>query len=222
LGGEPVEFAIGDRVVAKAMTGGDGRAYAEYLPRMRGPVTMTVRLTDSRRVRSEPATATVFAWERRRPILLVELDALIETPQAIPLPFPGAPAVGLSGRKAVPDAAGALKRLAEFYYNLIYVAQADEHVSRETRDWLVEQGFPIGVVARPNKGPDGLARTLDELRAEGWDHMKAGVGRSVAFADTLVKQRIPVVLIPPPDRGDVPKKAQTAKDWKELRKKLQS
>ena len=36
LGGESLEFLVQGKVVGTTMTGGDGRAYLEYTPRMRG------------------------------------------------------------------------------------------------------------------------------------------------------------------------------------------
>jgi hypothetical protein len=60
---------------------------------------------------------------------------------------------------------------------------------------------------------------IESLRADGWDNVKAGIGRTRDFAEGLVAQRLDVVIVPEPDRGQLPKKAQVAKSWKDVRKK---
>lgn len=50
--------------------------------------------------------------------------------------------------------------------------------------------------------------------------MKAGIGRTKLFAETLLQHRVDVVLVPEPPKGDLPRKAKAAKDWKDVRKKL--
>ena len=70
IGGEQIEFAVAGKKVGTAMTGGDGRAFLEYTPRMPGNRGITVKLISNKRVESPEATATLACWERRRPILL--------------------------------------------------------------------------------------------------------------------------------------------------------
>ncbi|MBI4400969.1 MAG: hypothetical protein HY581_05000, partial [Nitrospirae bacterium] len=62
---------------------------------------------------------------------------------------------------------------------------------------------------------------IDTMRTEGWDNLKAGIGRTREFAEVLDEHRMTVVIVPEPDRGEFPKKTQMAKDWQEVRKKLQ-
>ena len=50
LGGESLEFLVEGKVVGTTMSGGDGKAYLEYTPRMRGNLGITVRLSESPRV----------------------------------------------------------------------------------------------------------------------------------------------------------------------------
>ena len=58
------------------------------------------------------------------------------------------------------------------------------------------------------------------LRADGWTNVKAGIDKSRTFAEVLVTHRMEVVLVPEPDKGEVPKKAKAVKEWKDIRKKL--
>lgn len=229
LGGEQLELVVGGKAVAKAMTGGDGRGYLEYTPQLRGNHEVTVRLAPNRRVSSTPATAVLGAWERRRPILLVEVAALRQPDKASPLPVPSMP-IPLSGQEnpePAPDAAAELSRLTQFFYNVMYVSWSPQEKGgsitgdgEDVREWLARHKFPRGLSVRVDPGKRGLGEKIDELGAKGWKNVKAGIGRSVAFADVLVEHRMDVVIVPEPERGELPKKAKAVKTWKEVRTKL--
>ncbi|HJU04099.1 MAG TPA: Ig-like domain-containing protein [Nitrospiraceae bacterium] len=226
LGGELVEFRVGGKTVGTAMTGGDGRARLEYTPHMRGNQTITVRLADSKRAQAAGGTATLFAWERRRPIVLIEFAALTEPTQNA---WPGIP--GLTGQTGVlhsptplPEAANELKRLTDFFFNVAYVSRAGPPgpvAMDELRDWLTQKGFPPGILLSIKPEKAALTTLIDDLRGQGWDNVKAGVGRTKEFAEVLIDHRIGAIIVPEPDRGDLPRKAQVAKGWKDVRKKLQ-
>ena len=127
-------------------------------------------------------------------------------------------------RKAVADAPAELKRLSDYYFNVIYLARGapDElEEPTELRRWLTSQQFPPGLVMAIGPRVPSLESTLTELRQDGWSNVKAAIGRSLDFAETMVRERLLVVIVPPPERGELPRKAQVAKDWKEVRKKLQ-
>ena len=62
LGGEQLELLIEGKPVAKAMTGGDGRAFLDFTPKVRGNHGVTVRLAASPRVASPEAKAVLGAW----------------------------------------------------------------------------------------------------------------------------------------------------------------
>ena len=228
LGGEQVEFAVEGRNVGTAMTGGDGRAFLEYTPRMRGNQEITVKLAPNKRVESQEAKGTLFSWERRRPILLVELAVLAEEPKSPPVPVPALP-LELGPRQSppvMPDAANELKRLTDYFYNVIYLswsgrqAFADE---ADARAWLRQHHFPPGLTLRLTGGGPALNGKLDEVKGDGWDNLKAGIGRTRAFAEVLAERRMPVIILPASDREEegLPKKSAVVKSWKEVRKKLQ-
>ncbi|MGQ0810100.1 MAG: hypothetical protein ACT4OO_02600 [Nitrospiraceae bacterium] len=227
LGGEKLELVIEGKVAATAMTGGDGRAFFEYKPTMRGNHTMTVRVASNTRVTSSETTATLAAWERRRSILFVEMAALVEESK---IPLISVPAISGLARPSelvpVPDAANELTRLTQFYYNVAYLAWLGKDSSPaisqagDIRDWLRTHKFPLGLAIAVNPGQEALGQKLDELKAGGWTVLKAGIGRTRAFAEVLIEHRIEVVIVPEPTRGDLPRKAKVAKDWKEVRKKL--
>jgi hypothetical protein len=222
LGGEQIDFLVGGKKVGTALTGGDGRGFLEYTPRMRGNLSLTVRLVESPRVSSVEGHGTLFSWERRRPILLVEVASLMEDTKIpiVPLPPLSADKILALPSTPAPDAANELKRLTDFYFNLMYVTRhSGTGESEELRQWLHKHGFPPGPIVAIQTGEGALTTMIDSLRTDGWDNVKAGIGRTREFADVLVAQRLDVVIIPEPDRAQLPKKAQVAKSWKEVRKK---
>lgn len=224
LGGERVEFHVGGHSIGTAMTGGDGRAFLEHTPRMRGPQQIRVKLAPSPRATSPDATGTLWCWERRRPILLVDLEVVVQ-PQKSPLPFPSLPLdFGQNRGKAEPDAAEELKRLAEFFYNVIYVSRSgpeDGAALEEIRTWLRDHRFPSGLAIMVKPGAEALTEKIDEMRAEGWDNLRAGIGRTKEFAEVLLAHRMGAVILPASDKDqDLPRKAKVVKNWKEVRKKL--
>ena len=225
LGGEPLELVRNGQVVGKAMTGGDGRAVFQFTPNMRGLATLTVRVGDSPRVGTAESTTNVAAWERRKPILAVEVAALMEEPvPSSPVP---SLVLGEKGNRApMPDAAGELNKLTQFYYNLIYVATAENDRSdgfatnELIRAWLKAHKFPPGHILVLPAGTDAVGTKLDELHAAGWKTLKVGVGRSKTFAEAFLQRRLEAVVVPEPAKGEVPRKAKVAKDWRDVRKKL--
>jgi hypothetical protein len=228
LGGEQIELVVGGKSVGKAMTGGDGRAFLDYTPKARGNHEIIVKLVPNLRVASPDAKAMLGAWERRRPILLVEVAALVQPEKASLVPVPSLP-IPLGEREGpvpAPDAADELKRLSQFFYNVVYVTwspkeAADPFGSKaDVREWLAQRKFPSGLSMAVHPGEQALAAKIVQLRADGWTNVKAGIGRHKAFAEVLVANRMDVVIVPEPDKGDLPKKAKVVKEWKDIRKKL--
>jgi len=195
---------------------------------MRGNQEITVRLVPNKRVESQPAKGTLFSWERRRPILLVELAVLIEGPKSPSVALPPLP-LDLGPRlspAAAPDAAEELKRLTDYFYNVIYLSWREPQGFAEEddlREWLRRHHFPPGLAVKLTGGASALSNKLDALKAEGWDNLKAGIGRTRVFAESLAERRLPVIIMPASDRGGegLPKKTAVIKQWKEVRKKLQ-
>lgn len=229
LGGEPVELLVDGQPAASTMTGGDGRAYFEYVPRRSGVFPMSIRLGASPRVTATESSARLFVWERRRPILLVEGAALVEQGANKPPPFPSLPGDTKPGapKDLATDASEELGRLSQFYYNLVYVAWpadgTDGAIGAETlRRLMAENRLPVGYVLSVKPGRQALEAALRDLKQQGWSQMKAGIGRSKAFAEALLEQRMEVVVVSESEsrKREVPRKAKVAKGWKDVRKKL--
>jgi len=225
LGGEPIELLVAGNVVATAMTGGDGRAYLSYSPKAKGAVPFTVRVGTTPRVVVSEAGANLAVWERRSPIMAVEMAALMEDPvgQGPTVTWPGKEA---EGRRPMPDAAEELGKLTQFYYNVLYVVTEDkavgtnDQVNAQARQWLKDQKFPVGHILVLPSDPEAFGAKLDELHAAGWKTLKIGVGRTKAFAEAFLQRRLDAVMVPEPAKGEAPRKAKVAKGWKDVRKKM--
>jgi len=225
LGGEPIELLIAGNAVATAMTGGDGRAFLSYTPKAKGVVPFTVRVGTTPRVALAEVGANLAVWERRSPIMAVEMAALMKD-TAGEGPTIAGPGKEVEGRRPMPDAAEELGKLTQFYYNVLYVVTQDkaggttDQVNAQARQWLKDHKFPVGHILVLPSGPETFGAKLDELHAAGWKTLKVGVGRTKAFAEVFVQRRLEAVMVPEPAKGDAPRKAKVAKEWKEVRKKM--
>jgi hypothetical protein len=225
LGGEPIQLLVAGNVVATAMTGGDGRAFLSYTPKAKGTVPFTVRVGDTPRIAVAEASANLAVWEHRSPIMAVEMVSLMEDAvgQGPTVTWPGKDA---EGRRPMPDAADELGKLTQFYYNVLYVVTVDkasgskDHVNAQARQWLKDHKFPVGYILVLPSDPEAFGTKLDEMHAAGWKSLKIGVGRTKAFAETFLQRRLDAVMVPEPAKGEAPRKAKVAKEWKEVRKKM--
>jgi len=206
--GISLELVQDARVLATAVTDEHGIAALRFVPARRGSQQLIVRTVSGAAV-TATAAVTVAVWERRTPILTVETAALRD-------PASGEPD---------PDAAEELRRVSQFYYNLVYVAVESGDAGRtraavdRTRRWLTEHGFPVGYVSVA-ASPEAFGPKLDELRSAGWTTIKVGVGRTKEFAEAFVQRRLEAVVVPEPAKGEAPHKAKVAKTWKDVRRQL--
>jgi hypothetical protein len=223
LGGEPLELVVDGKVVATALTGGDGRAFFTYTPKAQGLAPVQVRVGNSPRVDQAEGQANLAVWERRQPILVIELSSLIEEP--MPSRIPPIGIILESERKPIAEAVNELGKLTQFYYKVVYVVNVPVGIdgfqrSAEVRDWLKKHKFPTGYVLALPADTMALGTKIDELHASGWKTIKTGVGRSKAFAEAFLQRRLDAIMVPEPAKGEAPRKAKVAKDWKDVRRKL--
>ncbi len=136
------------------------------------------------------------------------------------------PGKDVEGRRPMPDAAAELGKLTQFYYNVLYVVTNDkavgtnDQVGAQARQWLKDQKFPVGHIIVLPSSPEAFGAKLDEWHAAGWTTLKIGVGRTKAFAEAFLQRRLDAVMVPEPAKGEAPRKAKVAKEWKEVRKKM--
>ncbi len=223
LGGEPLELVVDGKVVATALTGGDGRAFFTYTPKAQGLAPVHVRIGNSPRIDQAEGQANLAVWEKRQPILVVELSSLIEEP--LPSRVPSIGIAFESERKPIAEAVNELGKLTQFYYKVVYVMHVPVGIdgfqrSAEARDWLRRHKFPTGYILALPADTNALGAKIDELHAAGWRTVKVGVGRSKVFVESFVQRRLDAIMVPEPTKGEVPRKAKVAKDWKDVRRKL--
>ena len=161
------------------MTGGDGRAFLSFIPKGKDILPIQVRTGSSPRVSSAEGEAHLVVWERRTPILMVELTALMEDVHAETPVSRLVPRIDPEARP-IADAADELGKLTQFYYGVIYVVTvpsgADVFVTTvEARTWLSTHKFPRGLVLALSGGEDALGAKIDELHQAGWKSAKTGI-----------------------------------------------
>ncbi len=223
LGGEPLELVVDGKVVATSLTGGDGRAFFTYTPKVQGLATTHVRVGNSPRIDKAEGQANLAVWEKRQPILVIELSSLIE--ELLPSRVPSIGIALESERKPMAEVADELGKLTQFYYRVIYIVTMPVggdgfQKSTEARDWLKRHKLPTGYILALPADTNALGTRIDEFHAAGWKTIKTGVGRSKAFAEAFLQRRLEAIIVPEPAKGEVPRKAKVAKDWKDVRRKL--
>ena len=221
LGGETITFVVQGQHAGSALTGGDGRAFLEFKTHMRGNHKIVATVESSPRVESLEGKGNLASWERRRPILLVDVSTLVQGDGSISLPT--LPVVGKLGAPGKPQehAAQELSKLTEFYYNVVYVHERQGAALHETRAWLRQHEFPVGITRMVPQDSKALLAFMNELKEGGWDNLEAAIGRTWEFAHTLVKNRIKTVIFPDPgEKKKYPRRAKIVKSWKEVRKQL--
>lgn len=222
LGGETVTFFVQGQLVGTALTGGDGWAFLEYKTHMRGNHKIVAEVEESPRVHPTKGEGNFASWERRKPILLVDVMTLLKKKDAGPISFPGMTLfTPLKWGDADEDAPTELTKLGEFYYNIIYLYRGNKSDIERIREWLKAAGFPPGITRVIDPGPGTLLEFIQQLKERGWDNIEAGVGRSQDFANTLVKNRIKTVIFPDRSKKEkFPRRAKIVSEWKEVRKHL--
>lgn len=223
LGGETITFTVQGQHAGTALTGGDGRAFLEFKIPMRGNHKIVATVASSRRVESVKGTGNLASWERRRPILLVDFSTLLQKDDSIVGPLPILPAIANLETLGKPqeNASHELSKLAEFYYNVMYLHEHQGTALHETREWLRRHDFPVGITKMVPQDAKALLAFMETLREGGWDNLEAGIGQTWEFAHTLVKQRVKTVIFPDPrEKKKYPRRVKIVSSWKEVRKQL--
>ncbi|MFO0773949.1 MAG: hypothetical protein U0172_04695 [Nitrospiraceae bacterium] len=217
IGGEQVRLLVDGTEVATTVTDEQGHATFRYEPRRLGLHQLTATGGPASTHTISDGRATLAVWEKRKPLLLVEDAVLSNT---------------MDGRQPSEPNAGAvedLSRLSHFFYNLVYLVtetQAGSPLSRGAAvEWmrrlLSEHRFPPGIVLSVPPTDVGIADAISRLKDDGWENLRAGVGRSQAFAQALVGQRLRTVIHTPVPGAEYPRKARLVTDWTAVRKELQ-
>lgn len=217
LGGETIEFVVQGQRTGTVLTDKDGHASLEFKTHMRGNQKIVAKVETSSKVTASSGIGNFASWERRKPILLVEVVTLLKSEDGTVLSTFDTSTLG----EPDADAPHELSMLGEFYFNIIYLLRGNGGDVERLRDWLQSSKFPPGITRKVQAGSEGLLAFIALLKEGGWDHVEAGVGQSKGFADTLVKNRIKAVIFPDPSKNEkLPRRAKIVSKWKDVRKHL--
>lgn len=222
---EPVEFVLQGRVLGKVTTDSKGWAKLEFAPKMRGNLELLARWTTAEKAKVVEGHGVLLSWERRRPILLVDLAVLVEgelnskpPPPKLSKRFPDP---GLYLGKSSAGAAAELRKLAKFYYNLVYIDRTGKGKMEVIQTWIREQEFPPGMIRTLPKTAMALPDLLEGLKEEGWENVSGGIGRTADFAEVLLKNRLQTIILPLPGNDErFPRRAIVLSDWSRVRRHL--
>jgi len=219
---EPVEFFLQGRALGKATTDSQGWARLEFSPKMRGNLSLRAKWVAAAKAEAVEGHGVLLSWERRRPILLIDLAVLVEGELETEPPPPELfPDPGLILGKPSAAAPAELSKLAKFYYNLVYLDRTGKGRIEAIQSWLRQQKFPPGMIRILPHTATSLHDLLLSLKEEGWKNVSGGIGRTADFAEVLVKNRLRTVIIPGPDEDErFPRRAIILNDWSRVRRHL--
>ncbi len=219
---EPIEFALQGHVLGTATTDDEGWARLEFAPKMRGNLSLSAKWATTAKADVVEGRGVVLSWERRRPILLIDLAVLVEGSLEANVPQPeGFPDPGLILGQASEAAPAELSKLSKFYYNLVYLDRTGTGRLEAIQTWLRDQEFPPGMIKILPQSSTSLPDLLVSLKEEGWENMSGGIGRTADFANVLVKNRLKTIILPLSDHDEqFPRRAIVLNDWSRVRRHL--
>lgn len=215
-------FFVHGREVGQAKTDAQGWARLDFSPTMRGNLPIIVKVVTPSKADRVEGKGVLLSWERRRPILLIDLAVLVagELNQKAPPPELHQDP-GLILGDPHPSAAAELDKLSQFYYNLVYLDLTGRGQVEKIQVWLREHQFPPGMIRILPHTAAALTDLLDNLRVEGWEKVSGGIGRTADFANVLVQNRLQTVILPLPNiQEKFPRRAIILNDWSRVRRYL--
>ena len=222
---ETVELVLQGLVVGTAITDSDGWARLEFAPKMRGNLSLRAKWVTPAKAEVVEGSGVLLSWERRRPMLLVDLAVLVDGELTTAAPPPELsdlfPDPGLILGKPSVAAPAELRKLAKFYYNVVYIDQTGKGRIEVIQSWIREQQFPPGMIRVLPSTVEALPDLLESLKEEGWVNVTGGIGRTVHFAEVLGKNRLKTIILPHPDKDErFPRRAIVLNDWSRVRRHL--
>ncbi len=219
---EPLEFFIQGRRIGQVTTDAKGWAYLEFTPKIRGNLRLDVKWATAAKADVVSGRGVVLSWERRRPLLLIDLAVLVDNELVTESPAPELfPDAGLTLGAPNVAAPEELHKLAKFYYNLVYLDRTGTGQLDGIQSWLRAQHFPPGMIRILPANATALSELLTHLQEEGWENVSGGIGRTADFAEVLVKNRLQTLILPFPNKDEqFPRRAIILHDWSRVRRHL--
>ncbi|MBI3610236.1 MAG: hypothetical protein HY204_05990 [Nitrospirae bacterium] len=215
ISGERIEFLLNDRSLGQTLTGGDGMAVKSFVPEKPGLYVITVRLVENPRYEADAAELYVACRTGSYPVFPVLISST-RTPSKPPaIPFSPVPS-----SEAMPEAAKVLAQLSN-RYQILYIEAGNEALLPETREWLASQDFPSAPLFTWRLPGESAGRDerfverLQDIRDKGFTNIPAGISRSAADAEGLLKMKIrAIIMAEEDDDQELPKGAKKVTAWK--------
>jgi hypothetical protein len=201
ISGERIEFIVDGNPVGVSLTGGDGVAVREFIPKREGIYKINLRLTGKSGYSADEANMIVACWKRTISIILIDINTLSSE--------------GFKKPDPAPDAKEVLARISMRNKIILYVSDQDKDLS-EMRRWLINHSFPETPIFSWQQGK--IDEEVNNLISRGW-RLKFGIGSSMkdirAFSEANIT---PIIFLRDKDEieEDLPENAKKAGGWKEI------
>jgi len=193
-----VTFYHDEQEIGSVVTDADGKAAVTILPEEVGDYFFTAAITDAPEDLGEeilaipPTLLMVSAREKKTPFVVVDLDHTVVHSSFLHV---------LLGRaEPMADSQEVLARIAE-RYSLLYLTHRPEEMSRTTKQWLIDQGFPRAplIMSRLDQvltGSGSYKQTrLQDVR-KAFPEVAIGIGDKLSDAEAYLANGMKAYLIP--------------------------
>jgi hypothetical protein len=209
----PVRFYIDEQQVGETKTDEDGVAAVEQ---RLDPDLQRFEVRAWAGFQELQATGRVFAWDRERVIIAVDIDHTIAKTDYEELLAQR----GKDESDPVKHSVQALNALARDFH-IVYLTSRPRFLIDKTRAWLREKGFPTGPVitsvrirdlVRPKEFKEERLHTLRKA----WPTLLIGIGNQPSDAEAYGASGMLSLMLPGKNGGDFAPHAIVFRDWKGL------
>lgn len=203
ISGERVEFIADGNPIGVSLTGGDGIAVKDFIPKREGIYKINLRLTGKSGYSADEENMIVACWKRTISIILIDINTLSSEGFKKPDPAPDV------------NAKEVLARISMRNKIILYASDQDQDLS-EMRRWLINHSFPETPIFSWQQGK--IDEEVNNLIGRGW-RLKFGIGSSMkdirAFSEANIT---PIIFLRDKDEieEDLPGSAKKARSWKEI------
>ena len=204
ISGERVEFLINGVSIGASLSGGDGVASREFIPKKEGIYKVVIRFSGKSRYNAEEREMILACWEKGRSIILIKTDTLMDRDKE---------AGDLRG--PAPGAVEVVEKLFKKYKIILFTFEKDEGLLKR-REWLWKHSFPV--VPLLYLGSEDIDDEVGSLAGHGWK-VRFGVGDNNKEVMAFARARVLPIIIASDEsdkKEDLPSAAKRVKDWREI------
>ncbi len=201
ISGERIEFIVDGNPIGVSLTGGDGVAVREFIPKREGIYKINLRLTGKSGYSADEANMIVACWRRTISIILIDINTLSSE--------------GFKKPDPAPDAKEVLARISKRNKIILYASDQNQGLS-EMRIWLINHAFSETPIFSWQQ--DKIDEEVNNLISRGW-RPKFGIGSSMKDIKAFSEANItPIIFLRDKDEieEDLPENTKKARDWKEI------